>query len=402
MRPRIPARIEPCPTPPLSTHMLLDRYLLRNFLEPLLLALGSFLGIWLIFDLSDHGSEFLKTGASVLQVCEFYLIQLPQILMLAVPVAVLLALLFCCSRMSRSNEIIAMLASGRSLGRVLLPLFLAGGALSLGCMVLNHELAPRAEAAKRAAISELRNSAGKDTPRDQVNGHLFRDKLSNRTWFVRKFRPNGSVLEGVQILEQDEQGAIVRKWYAARAVHDPVTGRWTLQRGIRVDIDPDGGVRPPIDDFQTQGQRHLDDWAETPWRIASSRLDPQQLTSPELEEYLQRNADFNARQLAPFRTTLQDRKALPWTCLAVVFLAAPLSIVFSRRGILQSVGLSILLFFLQLMGRSLFLALGRANRLPAVSAAWIPLGLMFCLGLFFLWMRSSNRDFASLFPRKIP
>jgi lipopolysaccharide export system permease protein len=113
---------------------LLDRYLFRNFAEPFLLALGAFLGVWLIFDLSAHGADFFKNGAALAQVCTFYLLQLPQVLLLALPISILLALLFCCSRMSRSNEIISMLSSGRSLGRVLLPLFLVGAAMSGLCL----------------------------------------------------------------------------------------------------------------------------------------------------------------------------------------------------------------------------------------------------------------------------
>jgi lipopolysaccharide export system permease protein len=281
----------------------------------------------------------------------------------------------------------------------LLPLFGTGALLSLGCVGLNYTLAPRAEAAKREALSNMRGSNAKQNPRDLVEGHLFRDKLSNRTWFVRRLRPQGSVLEGVQILQQDAQGNIRRKWYAARAVHDPATKRWTLQRGMIVDVNTEGEVLK-IDNFQDQGQRQIDDWAETPWRIASSRLDPLQLTTPELQEYLRNNADFTRLQLAPFRTTLQDRWAVPWSCLVVVFLAAPLSVIYSRRGILQSVGAALLLFFLLLTGRSLFLALGRANRLDPEIAAWGPLGALFLTGLFLLWLRSSNRDFASLFLRR--
>jgi lipopolysaccharide export system permease protein len=380
---------------------LLDRYVLRSFLEPFLLALGSFLGLWLVFDLSDHGADFFRAGASGAIVVAFYLSQIPQILLLAIPIAMLLALLFGCSRMSRTNEIVSMLASGRSLSRVLMPLFVVGTLLSLACLWLNYELSPRAEAAKREALAAVGGKSAKANTRDLVEGHLFRDRLSNRTWFVRRLRPNGSVLEGVQILQQDAQGNIRRKWYAARAIHDPATKRWTLQRGIIVDVSAEGEVLK-IDNFQEQGQRQMDDWAETPWRIASSRLDPLQLTTPELEEYLRHNADFTALQLAPFRTTLQDRWALPWSCLVVVFLAAPLGIVYSRRGILQNVGAAILLFFLLLMSRSLFLALGRAHRLDPYAAAWVPLGLLWLTGLFLLWLRSANRDFASLFLRRNP
>jgi lipopolysaccharide export LptBFGC system permease protein LptF len=48
----------------------------------------------------------------------------------------------------------------------------------------------------------------------------------------------------------------------------------------------------------------------------------------------------------------------------------------------------------------LFLALGRANRMPPLAAAWVPLAVLFLIGLFLLWLRSANRDFASLFLRR--
>lgn len=379
---------------------LLDRYLLRNFMEPFLLAVGAILGIWLIFDMNDHGADFLHNGATAAQVAGFYLLQMPQILLLALPFAMLLALLFSCGRMSRSNEIISMLASGRSLGRVLMPLFGVGVLTSSLCLVLNYELAPRAEAAKREALENIRRTKGLDTPRDQIEAHLFRDRIGGRTWFVKRMRPSNSVLEGVQIRQQDEQGNIVRKWYASKAIHDPATGHWTLQRGMIFDFNAEGEVIK-VDNFEDQGQRHIDHWLETPWRIASSRLDSLQLTTPELEEYLVNNHDFPDGQLAPFRTTLSDRWALPWSCLVAVLIGAPLSVVFSRRGNLQSAGLAILLFALTLPIRSLFLALGKVGRIPAEAAAWTPQVLFLCIGLFLFWMRSTNRDLNSLFLRKI-
>ena len=57
------------------------------------------------------------------------------------------------------------------------------------------------------------------------------------------------------------------------------------------------------------------------------------------------NADFPATLLAPFRTHLQYRFALPWTCLVVVCIAAPLGIGYSRRGVLSSVAAAVFLVF---------------------------------------------------------
>src|SRR5882672_10225943 len=98
---------------------LLDRYLLRNFLEPFFLCFFGFLAIWLVFDLGDNGQDFIDAHASFKQIGIYYFTQLPQIIMVSLPVGLLLALIFCLSRMSRTNELISMLTAGRSVGRIL-------------------------------------------------------------------------------------------------------------------------------------------------------------------------------------------------------------------------------------------------------------------------------------------
>jgi lipopolysaccharide export LptBFGC system permease protein LptF len=128
----------------------------------------------------------------------------------------------------------------------------------------------------------------------------------------------------------------------------------------------------------------------------AANLDPQQMTVPELQETITTNADFPEAQLAQYRTILADRWALPWNCLVVVFIAAPLGVVFSRRGAIQGIGWSILMFFLMMISRNLFLALGKGATISADVAAWGPQALFFTIGLFLLWMRSGNRDLSSL------
>ena len=86
-------------------------------------------------------------------------------------------------------------------------------------------------------------------------------------------------------------------------------------------------------------------WSETPYRLASANVRAEFLSVPELRNYLHFNSDFPATLLAPFATHLQYRLALPWTCLVMVFIAAPLGIGYSRRGVLSSVAASIILVF---------------------------------------------------------
>jgi hypothetical protein len=134
---------------------LLDRYILRNFLQIYSYCIAAFLSIWLIYDVSDNLSTFLDAHMSLTHVLNYYLTQLPAIMVVLLPVSLLLALLFCLGRMSRANEIVSMLTAGVSLPRALVCLFTMGVLTSLGSAALNYSLAPHADQARRDFLDPM-------------------------------------------------------------------------------------------------------------------------------------------------------------------------------------------------------------------------------------------------------
>ena len=369
---------------------LLDRYVLRNFLEPFLICFFGFIGIWLIFDFTDNGSDFVQAHVSVKTIAIFYATQLPQIILISLPVGLLLAVLFSFSGMSRRNEIISMLTAGRSVQRIVLPL-IGAGLLASGLLLwLNYDLAPHAEAIKKIALEQI-GRGRKPGEVEAINGYLFRDRMEGRTWYIRRFRPGSNMLEGVHITQQDAAGHITRRWYARAAVYDPRTETWSLNKGRIVDFDETGQSKES-ENFLNEF-RVIHDWkGTTPARIGSAHQEAQNLTVPQLRAYLDFNRDFPAAQLAPFRTYLHHRLAVPFQCLVVILTAAPLAIVFSRRGVLGGVAAAMLLYAGLLLSTFLFLALGKGHRLDPMLAAWIPNGLFLIVGVTLLYLRGSNRE----------
>ncbi len=290
-----------------------------------------------------------------------------------------------------------MLTAGRSVLRVLAPLIIVGLLAAGGCFALNYQWAPHAEAVKERALELIvrGKKAGKVQP---IEAHVFVDRVNNRVWYVREMVPGQPKLSHVQVVQKDEAGNIIKKWYARAANYDARTGAWTLVGGMAVEFNTDGDITQR--DVFPNKSRVVRTWTETPWRISSSRMEAQNLSVPELQEYLKYNADFPAAQLAPYRTNLADRWAFPWSCLVVVFIAAPLGIVFSRRGVLAGVASSIFIFFGMILLRYLFLALGKGGHLDPIVAAWLPNAFFMAVGLLLLYFRSTNRDLPTLLPRR--
>lgn len=372
---------------------ILDRYILRNFLVPFLYCFLGFIAIWLVFDFAEHSADFFSTKSAHHLVVQYYKSQLPQIIVLVLPVALLLSLLFSLSKMSRSNEIISMLAAGQSLVRITFPFLFIGLAVAAGSFVMNRKLAPQADAAKKRILYQI--STGFEVPPYSLS-QLFRNRADNRTWFVQVMQLKKSELVGVHISQQDDEGNIIRKYYATYAVYEPLAKTWNFISGKTVDFDAEGNqtgekVWPGL---KIQG------WSETPWRIMSATMEAQNLSLADLRQYLRINSDFPDVQLAPYRTHFHYRWAVPATCIVVIFIAVPLGIVYSRRGVLAGVSGSLFIFFGMIFLDKLFLALGKGGRIPAPIAAWGPNAIFAIVGFFLLYMRSTNRDMSDLNPWK--
>ncbi|MGH8048672.1 MAG: LptF/LptG family permease [Chthoniobacterales bacterium] len=365
---------------------ILDRYVLNKFLVPFLYCILGFTAIWLVFDLTNNGSDFINGHAKFGWIVDFYLSQLPQVMLMILPIGLLLALLYSLTQMSRSNEIISMLGAGRSVVRVLMPLFLIGIFLTGLMTLLNYSGAPHAEKTRKAMLKELNSGKKRDKT---ITALLFRNREDMRTWYMRKLRVADQQIDDVQIMQQNEKGNILRQWYARDAAYDEARKTWTLTDVKIIDTDKEGNIlRPP----ELHKELEIKNWSETPWRIGSSMENADYLSVPELNDYLKYNADFPAIRLAPFRTQLENRWAVPWSAIIVVFLAAPMGIVYSRRGILGGVAMAILLFFLLFLSGNVLVAFGKGFRINPFAAAWSPYLFFLAIGFVLLWLRSTNRD----------
>ena len=362
---------------------LLDRYVLRNFIQPYLYCIIGFISIWLIYDISDNVSVFIEQNFGLGRTARYYLTQLPQIGVILLPISLLLALLYSLGRMSRANEIVSMLTAGISIPRLLYPLIFVGLLTVSATYALNYELAPHSETNRRNLLMSERVRR-----ESRIEGQIFRNRTDNRTWFIQSFRRGENQFHNVQVLQQNQQDKITTNYIAGTATFEPAAKTWQLQGVKIVNYDGQGNITHE----EMQPSLIINNWSETPYRLGSANVRAENLSVPELRDYLRYNSDFPKTLLAPFQTHLQYRLSLPWTCLVVVLIAAPLGIGYSRRGILSSVAASIILVFAMQVLTHLFIALGEGDRVPAWIAGWMPNLIFTIIGGYLLFLRATNRE----------
>jgi lipopolysaccharide export LptBFGC system permease protein LptF len=177
---------------------------------------------------------------------------------------------------------------------------------------------------------------------------------------------------------------------------------WSFYSGVEVTYK--NGQVVALQPFDLgDGHPRIDflEWSETPWILVSGTLVPDFLGVPDLISYIRANSAYGEEKLAPYWTHLFYRFALPWHCLVVVLFAAPLSVVFSRRGLVGGMTMAVVFFFALTFVDNLFLNLGKSKSLPGIVAVWLPHLLLGGFGLYLFHLRSQNKEMPQLSLKKL-
>jgi len=133
---------------------LLWRYLLRNFIQVFLLCVSSFISILIVIRFQEI-ARFATSGAPLVKVALFTLLQIPYILPIAIPVSCLIAAVLLFQRLSLTHELTAFRACGLGLKSIATPLLFAGIFLTLVNFTIAGELSPRCRSYSKTLIYEM-------------------------------------------------------------------------------------------------------------------------------------------------------------------------------------------------------------------------------------------------------
>lgn len=116
-----------------------DKYIIKKFIFVFCLLLFGFYGIFILLDFATHSSYFPHTMQDrFLNIVYFYLCEFSNRIEALIPFALIITTIKVLSDLNMHNEIVAMLASGISLKRLLRPFFMLC-LFFIGILYLNSE-----------------------------------------------------------------------------------------------------------------------------------------------------------------------------------------------------------------------------------------------------------------------
>ena len=174
-------------------------YILVAHIGPFILAFIVIMFVFLLQFLMRFIDKIVGKGLDVWTIIRLISLNLAWMVVLAMPMAALVASLMAFGSLAASNEMTAMKASGLSFLRMLFPAMLLGLVLAYGDLVFNNDILPDAN----HAAKDLMNDIQRKKPTFVVRAGEFSDDgaLPGYSILARKTAENSSDLEGVTIYD---------------------------------------------------------------------------------------------------------------------------------------------------------------------------------------------------------
>jgi lipopolysaccharide export system permease protein len=366
---------------------ILFRYLLTEQTAPLLVSV-MVVTVVLFLGRSMRYTRLLFTSPSALEdLARLFLYSLPYFLAFAIPMATLLGILLAFTRLASDNEITALKTAGLSLYQLFPAVAMVAVSATLVALTLSLLVLPRANKALRSLLVEMATSRMELAFSERV----FNDQFKGMTFFINRIAPNGTRFYEVFIA--DERDPRVRNTIIAEegALLDS-RGRKDMEirlfRGMIIRVESE------MRTAQTIRFQHYDFAVDlvSPKVGMLGRVEAQ-LTHDELNQALML-AEAGSAEHFYLSKEWHKRLAIPFACLALGLIAAPLSLQAGTATRLSGVVLGLLLFlayYVLLTGAE---ALAEAGLCPVGPAMWLP-NALFALLAALLWRWSAReRAFA--------
>jgi lipopolysaccharide export system permease protein len=363
---------------------ILDRYVVREFSGPFVLGLAAFTLIFVATQILAIGKLVTEQHASLAAAIEYFLWDMPQFLLLVVPMAVLFGTLLTMQRLSGESEITAMMAGGISLQRIIVPLAVVGVIVSVLALLVQEELVPlandRAAYIREAVIEHLSPAASNLTVVIPLPGG------GKQVTIAGALDPQTQSLLNVTVLRYDNKARLGEMIVSGKARYEAST--WTFQNAMTYHFGPAGDMTDSM-----TSPTLIVDIGEKPNEVAKrnfSTQDPENLSRAEIASALATGALSDA-QRNQFQATYAAKLARPFSSFVFVLFAAPLGLRRVRGGGTPlGFGLAVVIVFVYYVISTLFLSIGSSASWLAGIAAWTPIVIFGAIGVWLLRRASAN------------
>lgn len=349
----------------------LDWYIFRKYIGTFFYSISLLIVIVIVFDVSENIGDFMKASFREV-VFDYYLPFIPYFINLFIYLFSFISVIFFTSKLAGHSEIIAMLGSGVSYWRFLVPYIYAALVLAVMSLYLGNILIPQQNVIRRGFKTQYMENLTKSSGRD-IHVQTERNKFA----YVESYNiKNGT---GVKFsLEEYDGSELVYKLTAGRIIFDTVHGQVKLNNYTERFIDG-------YDERLVRGKVKDTVLNVSPRDFYYLKEDYEEMNFWELRDCIDREKIKGSANLIAYEVEMHRRMASPVAIIILTIIGASLSSTKQRGGIGIHLGVGIAITFLYILLMQFAKAFCSSGTLSPALAAWMPNILYSFIALYFLW-----------------
>jgi LPS export ABC transporter permease LptG len=364
--------------------LILDEYVIREFLTTFVMVLVAFVMLMLVFTFFELLGDIIRNRSPLVIVGEYLINLTPNMIYNIAPLSVLIAVLAVFGGLNRSSELTAMKATGISLYRIVVPVLVIASILAISLFLFDELYLPTANRKQEALRNVIKGKPAQTylRPDRKWMFGLQQQGKPGRIFYYEFFDPDNDRFANISVFEFDPSTfSLSRRIFAASARWDPQIHRWIFEHGWQRSFTEDA-----ITNYQTFEVSTFPEIREIPQYFKKETIPSQEMSFSELQRYIRdlRQSGFDTMRL---RVQLNRKLAYPLITLVMAILAIPFALSMGKRGSLAGIAVAIGMAIAYLIVDTMFVSMGNVNMLPAFLAAWSP-DVLFGLAGSYLLLRT--------------
>jgi lipopolysaccharide export system permease protein len=350
---------------------IIDKYLIRQFLQTVFFSLLAFILIFLVIDAMENLDDFIDQNVPWINILHYYVVFTPEIIKLIIPVAVLFGALFTAGKASTLSELTAMRASGVSLYRFMAPFVVTALIISMISLYFGGYIVPMANKTK-IYIEQTYLKKGLTFTGNNI---YFQDNLT-RIVSIQYFDSNLNWANRVSIQDFNEANLteMTSRIDAQKLEYDSLSSLWIARNGVKRSFTDNSESAEYFDSLK------LPNLNFKPMDLSKKQEKPVEMNLSELSDLIdsQKRAGTNPTVA---QIEYHSRFAFAMTSVIIVLFGLPISANKRKSGLAVQVGINILIAFIYLVFMKISQAFGKNGALDPVLTAWFA-NILFVAGTF--------------------
>lgn len=356
----------------------IDRYIIGKFLSTYFFLILIIITIAIIFDYNEKIDKFTQSGVSFKNIIfDFYLNFIPYFVNLFSPLFVFISVIFFTSKLADKSEIIAMKAAGMSYKRLLRPYIFSAILIGVMTFVLGAYIIPKGNVARvdfeNTYLKKKKSSITENVQLQVAPGVVaYITQFDNET--KRGFGFSLDKFENKQLKSRLTANVINYDTLAEKRYSWSVQ-QYTLRefKGMKEEIT-NGAKMDTIIQMEPSDFFYINNQQET-------------MTLPQLQEFIDKQANRGAAGVSTFEVEYHKRFATPFAAIILTIIGVSLSSQKRKGGMGTSIGLGLALSFTYILLQSVTASFAINAGWPAMLAVWLP-NILFAIIAFILYKRT--------------